>query len=341
MSRPRALLPAACLLAAGCGGPRFQSALDPAGAQADRIDSLYHLFFWVCVGVYVVVALFIIVALMRKSTAQPVPAVPEVEPAPDAERRRRSWVIAGVAVTVVLLFVLLVGEFVTSRALDTLPEEDAVNITLTGHQWFWDVQYNDPDPSQIVMTANEIHVPVGRTVKIELNARDVIHSFWVPNLHGKKDLIPGHPTNTTLRADRPGVYWGQCAEYCGLQHANMRFQVIAEPEADFRRWLDAQRQPAPEPQTEGQRRGREVFLKSACVMCHWVGGTPAMSRVGPDLTHLASRQRIGAGTLPNTRGHLGGWVADPQGIKPGVRMPANSLKPADLRALLDYLESLK
>jgi cytochrome c oxidase subunit 2 len=341
MSRPRALLPAACLLAAGCGGPRFQSALDPAGAQADRIDSLYHLFFWVCVGVYVVVALFIIAALVRKSTAQPVPAVPEVEPPPDAERRRRSWVIAGVAVTVVLLFVLLVGEFVTSRALDTLPEEDAVNITLTGHQWFWDVQYNDPDPSQIVMTANEIHVPVGRTVKIELISRDVIHSFWVPNLHGKKDLIPGHPTNTTLRADRPGVYWGQCAEYCGLQHANMRFQVIAEPEEDFRRWLDAQRQPAPEPQTEGQRRGREVFLKSSCVMCHWVSGTPAMSRVGPDLTHVASRQRIAAGTLPNTRGHLGGWVADPQGIKPGVRMPANSLRPDDFRALLDYLESLK
>jgi cytochrome c oxidase subunit 2 len=203
------------------------------------------------------------------------------------------------------------------------------------------VQYQDATPSNIVTTANEMHVPVGRTIHFELQAADVIHSFWVPNLHGKTDLIPGHTTHTFIRADAPGEYWGQCAEFCGFQHANMRFVLIAEPEEDFQRWLAAQRQPAAEPATESQKKGQQVFLTRTCVMCHTITGTPAASKVGPDLTHIGSRPRIGAGTLPNTRGNLAGWVSDPHGVKPGVRMPPNPLEPDELRALLDYLESLK
>jgi cytochrome c oxidase subunit II len=169
----------------------------------------------------------------------------------------------------------------------------------------------------------------------------VIHSFWVPNLHGKTDMIPGHTTRTFLRADRAGTYWGQCAEFCGHQHANMRFQVVVEPEEDFQKWLTAQLQSAPEPQTESQKRGRQVFLTKQCVLCHTIAGTPAHATVGPDLTHIASRPRIAAGTLPNNRGHLAGWITDAQSVKPGVRMPPNPLAPEELQALLDYLETLK
>jgi cytochrome c oxidase subunit 2 len=215
-----------------------------------------------------------------------------------------------------------------------------LTIRVTGHQWWWEVQYQDPTPSQIVTTAAAIHIPVGRTVQFELRSADVIHSFWVPNLHGKRDLIPGHPTRIFLRADRPGTFRGQCAEYCGYQHAYMRFVVVAEPEGRFQDWLEAQRQPTADPATERQRRGQQVFLGTTCVLCHTIQGTPARGRVGPDLTHLGSRPLIG-GLLPNTRGHLAGWIVDPQRIKPGVRMPLNVVNPGDLDALLDYLESLK
>jgi cytochrome c oxidase subunit 2 len=169
----------------------------------------------------------------------------------------------------------------------------------------------------------------------------VIHSFWVPGLQGKMDMIPGRTNVTWLQADRTGVWRGQCAEYCGLQHAKMAFLVVAERPDSFAGWLARQRDTAPTPIDELTRRGQEVFLSSSCVMCHAISGTPAGSRIGPDLTHLASRRTIAAGTLPNTRGNLAGWILDPQRIKPGTRMPPNQLDPADLQALLAYLESLK
>ena len=169
----------------------------------------------------------------------------------------------------------------------------------------------------------------------------MIHSFWVPNLHGKTDLIPGRQTLTWVKADRPGTYRGQCAEFCGHQHAHMAFTVVAEPPEQFKAWYEAQLKPAAQPSTPAQARGQQVFLSSPCIMCHRVQGTDAGGRVGPDLTHVASRSHLAAGTLANTRGHLAGWVLDPQKIKPGTRMPPNNLEPADLQALLDYLQSLK
>jgi cytochrome c oxidase subunit 2 len=178
-------------------------------------------------------------------------------------------------------------------------------------------------------------------VEFVLRSADVIHSFWVPNLAGKKDLFPGRLTRLFVRADRVGAYTGQCAEFCGNQHASMRFQVIVDPPERFQQWLAAQRTPAAAPVTAEQRRGQAVFLGTTCVMCHSVQGTPARSHVGPDLTHVASRRWIASGFLPNTRAHLAGWVADPQRIRPGVRMPMNPLPPQDLRALLEYLESLR
>jgi cytochrome c oxidase subunit 2 len=339
--RPRRIAPAvACLLSslllAGCGG--MQSPLDPAGPQAARIDRLWWLTFWVSVAVYVLVMAAVLWAVARRRGG---PVEPQVPPVPATENRT-TWIVSSlVAVSVAVLFVLLVTDFMTGRAIHSLDVPDALVVRVTGHQWWWEVVYPGSSPDQRMTTANELHVPIGKPVRVELVSNDVIHSFWVPNLAGKRDLIPGHPTTLMLQADRPGEFRGQCAEFCGLQHANMRLVVFAEPEEKFHAWLDARRKPAAEPTTEGQKRGRDVFLGSACLMCHTVSGTTAQGRVGPDLTHVGDRPRIGAGTLPNTRGHLAGWVADPQSIKPGVKMPPNPLPPDDLRALLDYLESLK
>jgi cytochrome c oxidase subunit II len=240
----------------------------------------------------------------------------------------------------VILFILLIGDYATGRAIHSLRGPDPLVIRVTGHQWWWEVRYEDPQPSNYVNAANEIHIPVGRVVQFELQSTDVIHSFWIPNLQGKRDMIPGHPTRTFLRADRTGTFTGQCAEYCGYEHAFMRFVVVAEPEDDFRRWIEAQRRPAAEPVTENQRRGKRVFLGTTCVLCHTIRGTMAGSRVGPDLTHIGSRPLIG-GILNNARGHLAGWIVDPQRTKPGVRMPLNVVKPGDLDALVDFLTSLK
>jgi cytochrome c oxidase subunit 2 len=252
-------------------------------------------------------------------------------------------VMSGVFITIVILFVLLIASFMTGRALYSIAATDNSQLTveITGHQWWWEVKYDNHTPSQIVTTANEIHIPVGRPVLFKLTSQDVIHSFWIPNLHGKTDLIPGHVTDTWIRADRTGTYRGQCAEFCGHQHAHMAFTVVVETSEQFEAWYVAQLNPAPQPATTIQARGQQVFLTSPCIMCHKIQGTDAGGAVGPDLTHIASRPTIAAGTLENTRDHLASWVVDSQAIKPGNRMPQNNLEAQDLQALLDYLQSLK
>jgi cytochrome c oxidase subunit 2 len=234
-----------------------------------------------------------------------------------------------------------VASFASGRGLTQPSGPAAVTIDVIGHQWWWDFQYRDVTPSDMVTSPNELHIPVGVPVVLRLQTRDVIHSFWVPSLHGKRDLVAGYTNHLWIQADTPGVYRGQCAEFCGHQHANMAFTVVAEPVDAFQTWLQQQRRPAAEPATDLQRRGRDVFLQSPCVSCHTVRGTDAGSRLGPDLTHVASRLTIAAGTLPNTRGHLAGWIADPQSIKPGVRMPANPLPAEDLQAVLAYVRALR
>jgi cytochrome c oxidase subunit 2 len=318
--------------------PGSQSALDAAGIQALRIEHLWWLFFWICLVVYVIVVAVMLVSAVRRRNA---PTPERAEAAPERERGLIRIVAAAVGVTVVLLIVMLVGDFTTRRALRSLEPSDPLEIRVTGHQWWWEFQYQDVIPSNIVTTATELHLPAGRAVALVLRSADVIHSFWAPNLAGKKDLFPGRLTRLFVRADRVGTYSGQCAEFCGNQHASMRFTVVVDPPDRFEHWLAAQRAPAPAPATPEQRRGQQVFLGTTCVMCHSVAGTPAMSRVGPDLTHVASRRWIASAFLPNTRAHLAGWIADPQRIRPGVRMPLNPLPPQDLRALLEYLESLR
>lgn len=334
-----------CLLSAVCflQGMPSQSALHPAGPQAERIIGLWWMMFWVTGAVFLIVMGFLVGALVRRRRPFGGEAadVPDVRPEPGRERRMSHVVLTGVALTVVILFVFLVRSFVTGRALDSPYEQDHLTVTVVGHQWWWEVRYDNATAAYVVTTANEIHIPTGRPVLFKLTSTDVIHSFWVPNLHGKTDLVPGHQNVTWLKADREGTYRGQCAEFCGHQHAHMAFTVVAEPYDRFKAWYDAQLAPAAEPATAAQAQGRQVFLSSTCVMCHTIRGTEAGSRVGPDLTHVASRGTLAAGTLENTRGHLAGWVVDSQKVKPGNRMPPNNLEPADLQALLDYLQSLK
>jgi cytochrome c oxidase subunit 2 len=212
-----------------------------------------------------------------------------------------------------------------------------MTIQVTGRQWFWDVDY----PDHHVRTANEIHIPVDETVTIVALSGDVIHSFWVPELNRKIDMIPGRRNVIRLRADRAGVFRGQCAEFCGLQHAHMAFTVVAEPRDALDAWLAREARPAPQPQTPAEQRGQQVLLGSACVYCHTIDGTNASGRIGPDLTHLASRQAIGAGVVPNTPGYLAGWILDPQHLKPGNKMPATALTGPQLQDLLAYLRTLR
>jgi cytochrome c oxidase subunit 2 len=322
------------LLAAACSP--YQSVQNPAGPQSQRLYSLWIFLLIVATLVFVAVvgaAFFAVRVASRRSEA----------PRQDATTHRglTRIIAAATGVTVVILFSFFIYSLTTGRALASLPAKSALTIHITGVQWWWDVEYVDTVPNRRVVTANEIHVPVGVPVQIIATAHDVIHSFWVPNLQGKKDLIPGHTTATWFQADTAGLYRGQCAEFCGHQHANMALWVVAEPREAYEKWYAGQLQTPPPPSDSLVRAGQDVFLSKSCVMCHNIGGTLAGSHVGPDLTHLASRRSIAAGTLANTRANLQAWIQDPQGIKPGSRMPGTTLSPAEVKALVAYLETLK
>jgi cytochrome c oxidase subunit 2 len=322
----------------------LHSALDAAGPQAGRIEHLWWIFFWVCSVVFVLVLIALLAAIYRSRKGRERDArrlEPETNPPRERERSLVRAVGGATVVTAVILIGLLVLSVATGRAVGSSPPPDALTIEVVGHQWWWEINYENPLPSRRFATANEIHIPVGRPIRVKTRSTDVIHSFWVPNLHGKRDLIPGRPSETWLQADRPGVFRGQCAEFCGAQHANMALVVVAEPAAAFESWRSAQLQPAPPPARPLLRRGQEVFLALPCPTCHTIAGTPAGGRVGPDLSHLASRRTLAAGTLPNARGHLAGWILDPQTQKPGNKMPAVALQSDDMEALLAYLESLR
>ena len=318
----------------------LHSILEPMGPQAERIADLWWLMFWVTAVVYVLV-LAALVAGVARQRARGESSEPG-GPIPEAAQHRLLKVVGGAtAATVVLLFVLLIASVATGRAITSLPGGAPLSVRLVGQQWWWDVQYEHTVPALIVKTANEIHIPVGRPVIVKTTSRDVIHSFWVPNLHGKMDLIPGHTADILIQADRPGVYRGQCAEFCGHQHAHMGLLVIAEEPARFEAWLRRERQPAAKPRTRQQLHGQRLVESLPCANCHTIRGTKAGGKTGPDLTHFASRRTIGAATLPNTRGHLGGWIVDSQSVKPGNRMPPNNLDSESLQAVLAYLEILK
>lgn len=310
-----------------------QSVLDAAGIQAERIEALWWTMFWVTSIVTLIVFAMLGWAVARARRQQP--------DSPEHDHRLLKYVAGGAVATIAILFGLLVVTIMTSRAIASQYDEQALQIEVTAYQWWWNVEYQHPEPEQRVRTANEIHIPVGRTVGVKLLASDVIHSFWVPSLHGKMDAIPGHESTLWLRADRPGLYRGQCAEYCGAQHAHMAFVVIAEPPDVFERWIQAQRTTAAQPQNDQEQRGLYLVQRSACVMCHTIRGTAAGGRMGPDLTHIASRGTILAATAPRTPENLHRLIRDPQQFKPGTRMPPLGFSDDDRAAIVAYLERLR
>jgi cytochrome c oxidase subunit II len=313
--------------------PSVQTIVEPAATAAIAIEGLWWLMFWTMTVIFIVVMTVLAVALRRRQRDQ--------SPQSAASARPTVPVAIATALTVVTLFGLLIASVWTSRVIAETRPTNPVSIQITGHQWWWEIEYEAGVPSQRMLTANEIHIPVGRPVVFKVTSRDVIHSFWAPNLHGKRDLIPGYTTAIWTQATRPGVFRAQCAEFCGLQHAHMALEVIAEPEDAFSRWLEGRRASAPAPGTDIAKQGQAVFMSARCAGCHTIRGTDANGQIAPDLTHMASRGSLGAGTLPNTPEHLEAWLRDPQASKPGNQMPPNPLSPSDMHALVAYLGTLR
>ncbi|WP_246672819.1 MULTISPECIES: cytochrome c oxidase subunit II [unclassified Mesorhizobium] len=321
----------------GCSG--WQSALHAHGANARAILDLIWSFGAVAAITWVLVMLALAMALLHHRGAQA--ASPPLGIDSHQERRFGRAVGSAVAATVLVLAALTITSFFAGKSIASMSGKETLTVRITGHQWWWEIRYPKDDRSRMMVTANEIHVPVGEPVKVELDSTDVIHSFWVPSLAGKRDLIPGRPSEITLIADRPGIYRGQCAEFCGYQHAHMAVTVIAESREAFEAWRSRQDAAAIAPASEEERRGQRAFLSTGCALCHTLRGTPAKGAVGPDLTHLANRRALAADTLAMTPGALAAWIADPQSIKPGAKMPRIALSADDLRAVVAYLGSLE
>jgi cytochrome c oxidase subunit 2 len=331
----RAVASLAFILAlAGCAG--WQSAIDVHGAPAIGLRQLIIFIVVVCTLVWVLVIAVLAHALWRRRAAPPNVLAQDAA----LERRMAMAVASAVAVTAIVITVFTLSSFFTTRGLNLATDTD-LTIRLRGLQWWWEVKYLDPNIARAFVTANEIHIPVGRNVRIQLEAADVIHSFWVPSLAGKQDLIPGRLNEITIRAERPGIYRGQCAEFCGLQHAHMAFVVVAQNDDAFESWASQQRLPALSSTADEIAMGQRLFMTKQCAACHAVRGTEAVGTSGPDLTHVGGRRYIAAGLLETTRGSLAAWIADPQTLKPGNNMPMVPLAADELRAISAYMASLK
>lgn len=311
-------------------------ALQAAGPQAAQILRLWNVTLVVCSVVFALVLAGLVLALWRGRLGRP--ASPEN--AQGGERTAGRWIGGAAGLSAVLLVGLLAADVWTDRSLSRLPQADALHIEMVGQQWWWESRYPPGPEGPGFATAGELHVPVGRPVVVTLLSADVIHTFWVPNLHGKKDMLPGRPTTITLQADQPGRFRGQCAEFCGTEHALMAFGMVADTPEDYARWRAAQQAPAAAPTSPGAVRGQALFMNSACAGCHTVRGSEAAGTLGPDLTHLASRPTIAAGSAPNTADSLAQWVRNPGVVKPGAAMPASALSADDLADLVAYLRGL-
>jgi cytochrome c oxidase subunit 2 len=319
-----AALPCAAVLSS-CD--RSPSALDPTGPKSNVVAVAWWILFGVAVFVCVLVIVMTLLAVFLRRRARKV-----------STSDARGFVMGfGVIFPAVVLAATFGLSIVTIAKNADPPTTPGSTVEVIGHKWWWEVRY----PGTPAVTANEIHVPVGTPVRLRLETADVIHSFWVPQLMPKMDLIPGRINDTWLTADKTGSFRGQCAEYCGLQHAHMAFSVVVQQKAAYQRWLADQSSTARTPTSSYLRHGMQVVTNGTCATCHTIRGTPANGTVGPDLTHLASRSTIAAGTLPLTKGNLGGWIANSQAVKPGNRMPPQHLSPNDLRAAVDYLLSLE
>jgi cytochrome c oxidase subunit 2 len=330
--------PLLLLALAGCDG--IQSAEGRDGVQSALIGNLFDAFLWVTGTVYLFVIVLLALAIVRGRRHRAINAGWQGEVPPKVESAWRVGLIAFVGATGLILAGLTIATWLTDRALASAAKAAPLEITVIGHQWWWEVRYESPNPNEELRTANELHLPVGRTAHISLQSPDVIHSLWIPNLAGKQDLIPGRDTDLTVHPNHLGKYRAECAEYCGLQHAHMVLPVTVETGAQFSAWYKAGLKPPPVP-TGGQAfAGYTLFTTRQCASCHNVAGTPAFGQVAPDLSHVASRPTV-AGTLPMSASNLAQWIADPQAVKPGNNMPKVPLSSAELAAVTAYLETLK
>lgn len=301
--------------------------MQAAGPQAQAIETVGWVLFAGGAVIFIGVMLLLAWALRRRAaTARPI-----------------LWILGGgVLFPGAVLTALMAWSLPMSPPWKPLPPPDALVISVTGRMWWWDVRYTDPATGGEIRTANEIHIPTGRPVYLALSSTDVIHSFWVPQLGGKMDMLPGRMQHLLLSADRPGVYRGQCAEFCGEQHARMALHVVAEPPEAFAAWLAGQARSAAATLTARQELGRAAFMAQRCDACHTVRGVTGDSRLGPSLTHVGSRLHLAAGTIANTEQGRAQWLAHVQQVKPGARMPSyDRLDPATLAAIADWLGALK
>jgi cytochrome c oxidase subunit 2 len=334
---PVLLLP---LLLGACEYQHYQSDFGGAAVEDRQFLTLFWIFVGVCTFMYMLVIVFLIAGMLRKGRAGEANVV-ETGRHHQSHPAMRSTLIGWATLIGIGLIGLAIASFFADRSMAEAAANEKLSITVTGNQWWWDITYNANDASKTLRTANELHLPVGVPTRILLASNDVIHSFWVPSLAGKQDLIPGRENDITIVPKTIGIFRGPCAEFCGLQHANMSLVVVVQSYPDFIKWWNHQLQPAPQPATPLALAGYRYVTTGPCSACHNIGGTPASGQVAPDLTHLASRRSIAAGTLPMSEGNLYGWVEDPQSLKPGNRMPTIGLEPDQLHAVVAYLETLK
>jgi cytochrome c oxidase subunit 2 len=328
------------LLLGACSIQTYQSTFSDAAAEVRQFNILFVIFLVICAFMYVLVIGFLIAGIVRRRRAGDANVV-ESGRHHDSNPLLQVGLVGWAAMIGVGLIALAIASFFADRSMAKAAAHEQLSIEVTANQWWWDVRYNSADPSKIVRTANELHLPAGVPVRITLHSNDVIHSFWVPSLAGKQDLIPGRDADITIVPRKVGIYRGQCAEFCGAQHANMALVVNVDGYADFMKWWEHQLRTASAPATPLALAGYNYVTTRECAMCHNIAGTPASGTVGPDLTHLASRRSIAAGTLPMSKGNLYGWVQDPQSAKPGNKMPSIGLAPGELHAVVAYLETLK
>ena len=310
------------------------SPFDPRSPQASAIANLGVLIFVLSGIVFLVVEGFLFYAICRYRSR---PGGPLARQFSGHRSLEIAWTLAPIALLAIVYFFMLPTLSVIHPPVSAAPGAEPLKVTVIGNQWWWEYRY----PELGIVTANELHVPVGVPVELELHSDDVIHSYWVPVLNGKLDLVPGRSNTLAFRATEPGVYGGQCAEFCGIQHAWMPIPIFVDTPDQFEAWVRQQQLPARPPTDPLARRGQEIFLSKTCVNCHTIQGTPADGDVGPNLTHFGSRATIGTGVLSNTPENLALWIEAVQTVKPGARMTNFDLSEPDLAALVAYLESLQ
>jgi cytochrome c oxidase subunit 2 len=309
----------------------------PSTGYASDVATLWWAMFGVALFVWLGVVIAVIVAVRRRRSEPDTTAPYLGEESP----RTRKAIFAAFLATAGILFFFMGYDFVLGRRTPQHVHQGGLSVTVQARQWWWEFIYNDTIPALRLSVANELHVPVGVPINLAIESPDVIHSVWAPRLSGKQDAVPGYRGSLTFTADTAGVYGGVCAEFCGAQHAKMRFTVVAHEQKEFDEWYAMQRAPAPEPTDSTLAAGRQAFLSSTCATCHAIAGTPAFATRGPNLTHVGSRRDLAAGAVPNTDDNMMRWILNPQSIKPGTQMPASTLSPQQLTALVAYLRSLK